>query len=132
MSIKVWLLLVSRAREEWLLLTECLVVQVIKLLTNGEDVLSLLLNHILTFAIGRIENGREPLGHWHSLCSRFLRSLGANLGAFGVSTGRGVVINERRSQSNVTFPWNNLLILFSVKVFMIVDLFLIIDLLNKS
>lgn len=56
MSIKVWPLLVSRTSEVWLLLAKSLVVQVIELLTDSEDVLRLLSNHVLAFAIGGIEH----------------------------------------------------------------------------
>jgi len=87
MSIKVRPLLVSRAREIWLLLTDSLVVQVIDLLTNGEEVLCLLRNHILTFAIGGIEHRGKPLGHWYSLRPRLLGSQIPILVTFGVSTG---------------------------------------------
>ena len=87
MSIKVRPLLVGRAREVWLLLTDSLVVQVIDLLTNGEEVLRLLRNHVLTFAIGRIKHRRKPLGHWYSLRPRLLGSQISILVTFGVSTG---------------------------------------------
>ena len=64
-----------------------LVVQVIKLLTDGEDVLRLLRNHVLAFTIGGIEDGGESLGHWPRLRPRLLGPHIAILGAFGVSTG---------------------------------------------
>jgi hypothetical protein len=53
MSIKVWPLFII---VEWLLLTQSLVIQIVKLLTDSEDVLCLLHNHVLAFAIGGIEN----------------------------------------------------------------------------
>ena len=56
MSIKVWPLLIGLTIVEWLLLTQCLVIQVVELLTDGQDVVCLLRNNVLTLAIGVIED----------------------------------------------------------------------------
>lgn len=94
MAVEVRLLLVNRTVEEWLPLTERLVVQVVKVLADSEDVLRLLCYDVLALTVGRVEYGRELLSHWNSLGSRLFLCTRVLLIHFWATVARAVVVCE--------------------------------------
>ena len=70
------------------------------------------------------------LSHWDDLSPGFL-AMDMGHAGFRANSLRVVVINEGRPDTDVTLSRNNLRVIISLRIPIIVDLFLIIDLLNK-
>lgn len=102
----------------------------IEILSHGKDVLRLIAKHTLAFSHLLIKNRGKLLGHWNNLSPCFLAMDMSHVG-LRANTLRVIVINEGWSHTDVALSGNNTRVVISFRIFIIVDEFLIIDLLNE-